>query len=153
MDEPESGLRSDGAPSSRGGADRPHAAAKVRRSPRKLTIPRTQARRATYAVLAVVAILAIGTVGLRFLAGSGWIDSFYFECMLATGEGPPFALTTASAKLFASLMAFLSVASVISAIFFTLGPILIALWRETLEYVEEEAHRLGDDVRSLEHRR
>jgi hypothetical protein len=92
-------------------------------------------------------VLVIGTVGFRIIAGTDWVDSFYFESMLATGQGPPFPLTTDDAKLFASAMAFISVGSVVTAIFFTLGPILARFWRESLEFVEEGARELEHGVR------
>ena len=91
-----------------------------RRGPRRPS----PGRRAVYALFGITAVLVIGTVGFRIIAGTDWVDSFYFESMLATGQGPPFPLTTDDAKLFASAMAFISVGSVVTAIFFTLGPIL-----------------------------
>lgn len=78
------------------------------------------------------------------LTGSSWVDSFYFESMLATGQGPPFPLNTDGAKLFASFMAFLSVGTVLTTVIINLGPILAQLWREGIQ----EAER---DLRMVEH--
>jgi hypothetical protein len=62
--------------------------------------------------------------------------------MLATGQRPPIQLTTDAGKIFASIMAFVSVGSVISALVVTLIPIISQLWREGLEKVEEDAKGL-----------
>ncbi len=86
-------------------------------------------------------VLAIGTVGFYVATGSGWVNSFYFESMLATGQGPPFPLTTDGAELFAAAMAFLSVGTVITTLLLNLGPILGRIWREGFELVERELRR------------
>jgi hypothetical protein len=101
----------------------------------------------------VLIVLAIGSVGFHAIAGTGWVDSFYFESMLATGQGPPFPLTTDAAKLFASAMAFISVGSVVSAIFFTIGPLLHALGREAVEHLEAEAHEVEGELRAATRRK
>ena len=66
--------------------------------------------------------------------------------MLATGQGPPFSLTTDGAKLFASAMAFLSVGTVITTLVLNLGPIFGRLWREGLEAAEREVHRWEEEI-------
>ena len=81
----------------------------------------------------------VGTVGFHLVAGLSPIDSFYFESMLATGQGPPFTLTTDGAKVFASVMAFISVGSVVSTLLFAVGPIVRRFWREEAERIEAEA--------------
>jgi hypothetical protein len=111
-----------------------------------MQLPRSRLRRGVYALIGIAVVLVIGTVGFHVVAGSNWVDSFYFESMLATGQGPPFALTSDTAKLFASLMAFVSVGSVVSAILLTLGPIIMQLWREGVEIVEEEAREVEHEV-------
>jgi hypothetical protein len=70
--------------------------------------------------------------------------------MLATGQGPPLQLTTDTGKLFASVMAFVSVGSVITTLVFTLGPILATVWRESLERVEGEAKKIEEDMKGRE---
>lgn len=109
-------------------------------------MPRTRTRRAIYALLGIAVVLVVGTVGFHAIAGLGWVDAFYFESMLATGQGPPLVLTTDASKLFASLMAFISVGSVVSAILLTLGPIIIQLWRETVELVEQETREIEREI-------
>ncbi len=104
-------------------------------------IRRRRRKRALYSLFAVGTVLALGTVGFYVVTGSGWVSSFYFESMLATGQGPPFPLTTAGAQLFAAAMAFLSVGTVITTLLLNLGPILGRIWREGFELMERELRR------------
>ena len=103
-------------------------------------------RRAIYALSAVAIAEIVGTIGFHVIEGAGWIDSFYFESMLATGQGPPFPLTTDTGKVFASIMGFVSVGSVLSAVFFAVGPILIRLWHEGVEVAEREGRRFEQEA-------
>lgn len=105
---------------------------------RRAAYVRQRRRRILYSLFAIAAVLAVGTVGFFALTGTSWVDSFYFESMLATGQGPPFPLTSDGAKLFASLMAFLSVGTVISTLILNLGPILGRWWREAIEHAERD---------------
>lgn len=118
--------------------------------PRPRTYSPKRLRHAVYSLIAVALVLVLGTLGFHAIAGLDFVDAFYFEAMLATGQGPPFPLTTTSAKLFASLMAFLSVGTVLTSVVFTLGPVAVVLWRETLERVEREARHLEDEFRRRE---
>ena len=52
--------------------------------------------------------LIIGIIGYRFLAGLSWVDSFLEASMILTGMGPVSELTSAGAKMFASVYALLS---------------------------------------------
>ena len=88
--------------------------------------------------------MVVGAAGFHLVAGLSAVDSVYFESMLATGQGPPLTLTTDSAKLFASIMAFVSVGSVVSTLLFAVGPIVRQIWHDSFVFVEEE-------VRALEH--
>ena len=76
-----------------------------------------------------------------------YVNALYFESMLATGQGPPLQLNTDAGKIFASIMAFVSVGSVITTLVFTLGPILTTIWREGLERVEQEAKKIENDIK------
>ena len=100
-------------------------------------------RRAFYALSGIIAVMVVGTVGFHQIEGMGWVNSVYFESMLATGQGPPIQLMTDSGKIFASIMAFVSVGSVITALVVTLVPIIAQLWREGWERAER-------DVKSFE---
>jgi hypothetical protein len=97
-------------------------------------------------VVAVLVVLIIGSVGFHFLAGLDPVDSLYFECMLATGQGPPLVLTSDSAKLFASAMAFLSVGTVLTTLVLNLGPVVGQLWREGVEHAERELRKVEEEV-------
>jgi hypothetical protein len=81
-------------------------------------------------------VVIVGTSGFRAIEGMGWVDAFYFESMLATGQGPPIQLTTDAGKIIASVMGFVSVGSVITSLVFTLVPIISQLWKEGLERIE-----------------
>jgi hypothetical protein len=103
-------------------------------------------RRLIYALSGIVVVLAVGTLGFYFIAGLNAVDSLYFESMLATGQGPPLTLTTNDAKLFASLMAFVSVGSVVSALLFAVGPVVRIVWHNSIVWVERETRELERDV-------
>ncbi|MCI4357790.1 MAG: hypothetical protein L3J95_05455 [Thermoplasmata archaeon] len=103
-------------------------------------------RRAALALGFLGLVLAIGTTGFHLVAGLGWVNSLYFESMLATGQGPPLVLTNDASKLYASVMAFVSVGSTISTAVFTIGPVAARLWHEAAERLEKDAHRLEEEV-------
>ena len=107
---------------------------------------RTAIRRLLWAILGIGVILVIGTVGFHLIAGLSPVDSFYFESMLATGQGPPFVLTTNGSKIFASIMAFVSVGSVVSTLLFAVGPIVRRFWREEVERIEEGARTIEREL-------
>lgn len=88
----------------------------------------------------------VGTIGFHVIEGASWINAFYFESMLATGQGPPFPLATDTGKVFASLMGFVSVGSVVSAIVLTIGPLAVQIWREGIDRFEREARRLTEEA-------
>jgi|SRR5271157_3098621 len=109
-------------------------------------VTRTSIRRLIYALLGIGLVLVIGTVGFHLVAGLSPVDSVYFESMLATGQGPPIQLTTDNSKLFASVMAFVSVGSVVSTLLFAVGPIVRRIWKEEVERIEEGARTLERDI-------
>ncbi len=116
-------------------------------------IVRRRHRRIAYSLIAIGIVLVIGTIGFAELTGSGWINSFYFECMLATGQGPPFPLTTNAGKLFASFMAFISIGTVLTTLVVNLGPVFGRLWREGIEEAEHEIRKLEREMSAELHRR
>jgi hypothetical protein len=103
-----------------------------------------------YALSGIVVVMIIGTVGFHLIEGMNYVNAVYFESMLATGQGPPLQLNTDAGKLFASVMAFVSVGSVITSLVFTLGPILTMIWREGIERAEKGARKLEEDVKERE---
>jgi hypothetical protein len=108
--------------------------------------PRNRTRRAFYSITAIILVLVLGTLGFHTIANLSYVDSFYFESMMAAGQGPPFTLVSDAAKIFASIMGFVSLGAVATTIIFTLGPILADLWREGVERVEEEARAVEKEL-------
>jgi hypothetical protein len=98
-------------------------------------------RRALVSIIVIALVLVIGTLGFEGFTGAGWVNAFYFECMLATGQGPPFSLKTDAAKLFASAMAFVSVGTVFTTLLLNIGPLVGRIWREGIEAAEREIRR------------
>jgi hypothetical protein len=107
-------------------------------------------RRAFYAVSAILTVMVVGTVGFHYIEGMNWVNSVYFESMIATGQGPPITLSTDAGKIFASVMAFVSVGSVITALLVTLSPIVAQLWRQGLEKAERDVIELKKDAEKIE---
>ncbi len=108
--------------------------------------PRSRKRRVFYAFTGIVAVMVVGTAGFHEIEGMSWVNAVYFESMLATGQGPPIQLTTDAGKVFASVMAFVSVGSVITALFVTLIPIVSQIWREGWEMAEKDAKALEREL-------
>ncbi|HLY77112.1 MAG TPA: hypothetical protein VKT21_04440 [Thermoplasmata archaeon] len=103
-------------------------------------------RRLVYSLLGIGVVLVAGAVGFHLIAGLDAVDSIYFESMLATGQGPPLTLTTGTAKIFASIMAFVSVGSVVSTLLFAVGPVVRQVWHNSLVFVEKEVRTLEQDL-------
>ncbi len=101
--------------------------------------------RGFYTSLLIISVLGIGTIGMHIIEGFSYLDSFYFISMIATGQGPPPALnvSTATGKIFVSLMAFLSVGSMVASFGFLFGPFLGKLWRIGVFKFEKELHHLS----------
>jgi hypothetical protein len=103
-------------------------------------------RRIIYALSLIASVMVVGIVGFHYIEGMDYVNALYFESMLATGQGPPLTLTTDNGKVFASIMAFVSVGSILTTIVYTLGPVLSSIWREGLERVEKEARTVEKDI-------
>jgi hypothetical protein len=104
----------------------------------------TAKRRLVYALTGIGVVLIAGSIGFHLIAGLDAVNSVYFESMLATGQGPPLPLTGDNAKIFASIMAFVSVGSVVSTLLFAVGPVVRQVWHNSLEWVEDEVRELED---------
>ena len=103
-------------------------------------------RRVFYAFSGIIVVMVVGIIGFHQIEGMNWVNAIYFESMLATGQGPPLTLTTDTGKIFASVMAFVSVGSVITALVVTLIPLISQLWREGLETAERDVKALERDL-------
>jgi len=99
-------------------------------------------KRAFFSIVVLAIVMAIGTIGMMFLEGWDPVTSFYFMALLATAEGPALSPLTVAGKLFASLMAFVSIGAAISAITFTFGPLFGYALREGFSYIEKEDDKL-----------
>lgn len=113
-----------------------------------MRIPSSFWKRAAYALALIVAVVVIGTVAMHAIEGWSYLDSFYFTSFIATGQGPPGNLQPDSplGKVFSSVLAFVSVGTVITALLFLFGPFLGRLLKEGEEKLEE----IGREVRELE---
>ncbi len=98
-------------------------------------------RRALVALVAVVSVMAVGTIGMKALTGWTWIDSFYFTAMIATAQGPPNPPPNFLAKVFAAVMAFVSIGVLITSIGTLFGPYLGYLFHKGVMFAERERER------------
>jgi voltage-gated potassium channel len=108
-------------------------------SRRRIRIPSSIWRRAVYAFALIVAVVLLGTLAMHAIEGWSYLDSFYFTSFIATGQGPPGNLQPDSplGKVFSSILAFVCVGTVISALLFLFGPFLGRVFREGEEKLEE----------------
>jgi hypothetical protein len=101
-------------------------------------------RRGVYALLAVAVVMAAGTVGTKLLAGWSWIDSFYFMSMVATAQGPPNAPPNFWSKIFVSIMAFVSIGTLISAVGTIFGPFLGYLMHKGITFAQKQDQKMTE---------
>ncbi len=94
-----------------------------------------------YSLGLVGSVLMVGTIGFHLIEKTSYLDAFYLTSMIATAQGPSQTPVTAAGKVFACLMAFLSIGTVVAAAGFLFGPFLGQLWRIGHERWEEEAKR------------
>lgn len=114
------------------------------KTPRRRRIPKSFWSRAAYSFALIVGVELVGTVSMHFIEGWTLLDSFYFTSFIATGQGPPSNLLVSdpAGKIFSSILAFVSVGTVITALLFLFGPFLGVVLREG----EEKAEEVGRDV-------
>jgi hypothetical protein len=108
-------------------------------------------KRAFYSIAILALVMAIGTIGIMVLESWDLVTSFYFMSLLATAEGPAQAPMTVGGKIFASIMAFLSIGATISAITFTFGPLFGSILKEGFAYVEREEDKLKTRLERKDH--
>ena len=99
---------------------------------------RSPLKRGLLSFLLVFVVMTLGTVGIHVLENFSWVDAFYFMSMIATAQGPSFSPTTSAGKIFVSVMAFISVGSVVASLGFIFGPFLGKLWKVGIDKFEEE---------------
>ena len=100
-------------------------------------------RRAGIAILAVLLVMVVGTIGVKILTASSltpysWVYSFYFMSMIATAEGPPGAPPNDATSIFISIMAFISIGTLITAVGTIFGPFLGFLFHKGVMFAEKE---------------
>ena len=103
---------------------------------------RSHWKRGLYSLLLVTAVVAVGTLGMHQLERMSYLDAFYFMSMIATAQGPMVIPATAAGKLFAALMAYISVGSVVASLGFFFGPFFGQLWHVGMKWLEEEIHSI-----------
>jgi len=99
-------------------------------------------RRTLYALLLLAAVMIVGTEGLHMIEGWSYIDSVYFMSLLATTQGPTEIPRTDTGKIFASIMAFVSVGAALSSAAFIFGPAFGKLMKEGIFFIEKEERRM-----------
>ena len=99
--------------------------------------------RAIYCFALAAFVLLFGTLGMHWIEGFSYLDSFYFTSMIATGQGPaPNAVPdTPLGKLFTCLLAFVSIGSMAVSLGFLFGPFLGKLLKIGAHKLDEELHR------------
>ena len=102
---------------------------------------RSPLKRGVLALVFISSLMTMGTLGMRYLEGYSYLDAFYFMSMIATAQGPVVVPQTAAGKIFASLMAFVSVGGGVAALGFLFGPFFGKIWRIGVEHLEEELRR------------
>ncbi len=95
------------------------------------------------AIVVIVCVLLVGTLVFHFLEGYGFVYSFYFTSMLATGEGPPVTPAGSLGQIAASIMSFVGIGTVAVSLVFVFGPV----FRRFLHY---EEGLIEKDIRGLE---
>jgi hypothetical protein len=120
-----------------------------RRRHRRHLVSPSQLRLAVYALIAVGVCELVGTVGFHVMENFTWVDSFYEESMLATGQGPAINLTHDSSKIFASIMGFISLGSTLTSIVVALAPIVARFWHEARLVAERDAREIEADLHRL----
>lgn len=118
---------------------------------RRRGIPESFWIRAAYSFALIAAVVLAGTVAMHLIEGWSYLDSFYFTSFIATGQGPPSNLQPGSplGKVFSSVLAFVSVGTVVTALLFLFGPFL----GRVLKAGEEKLEEVERDIEGLEGRR
>ena len=98
-------------------------------------------KRGLLSLLLLSSLMLIGTFGMHVIEGMPVIDAFYFMSMIATAQGSDIVPVTVAGKIFAALMAFISVGAGVASLGFIFGPFLGKLWHVGVVHIEEELHK------------
>jgi len=107
-------------------------------------VPHSFLVRALYSFTLIAVVVLAGTIAMHIIEGWSYLDSFYFTSFIATGQGPPANLDpqTSVGKVFSSVLAFISVGTVVTALLFLFGPFLGRVLRVGVEKVEEAGREM-----------
>ncbi len=107
-------------------------------------------KRGLYFLGITILIMGGGTAGFHLIERFGWMDSFYFASLIATGQGVPPSITTVTSlgKFFTCGFAFISAGSMVASLGFLFGPFLGSLFRIGVIKLEEEFHFGKSDDKS-----
>ena len=94
-------------------------------------------------MLLIASVMLIGTLGVHWIEQMPFLDAFYFMSMIATAQGPATIPHTNEGKIFAAIMSFISIGTVVAALGFLFGPFFGKLWKVGVEHLEEELHLKG----------
>ncbi len=94
--------------------------------------------------------MTVGTVGIERLTGWDWVDSFYFMSMIATAQGPPNQPPNDAAKIFAAVMAFVSIGLLVTALGTIFGPYLGYLFHKGVLFADKEFAKLEEEHKQKE---
>lgn len=94
--------------------------------------------RALYASALIIFVMVLGTVGMRAFEKMSWMDAFYFMSMIATAQGSAFTPISVGGKVFAAIMAFVSVGFVLTAMTFLIGPLMGRLFKVGFEKYDDD---------------
>ena len=111
---------------------------------------RSAVKRGIFSFVIVAAVMAVGTAGMHRIESMPWLKAFYFMSMIATAQGPAVTPQTDAGLLFASVMAFVSVGTVVAALGFIFGPFFGLLWRIGIDKFEGELHLLKKNKQEAE---
>lgn len=98
--------------------------------------------RAFYSFILIIVVLGVGIWVLHEIEHYSYLYAFFFMSMLATGQGPPIVPATSMGKIFTSIMAFISVGTVVFALGFIFGPFFSRIVRISEQKILEEEHRI-----------
>jgi hypothetical protein len=104
------------------------------------------AKRTAIALSAILLVMGVGIIGMKSLSpGWTWIESFYFMAMLGTAEGPPMTPPTFWGEIFAGVMSFVSIGTLITAAGIIFGPALGYLFEKGRHFAHEEMRKAGEE--------
>ncbi len=94
--------------------------------------------RTLHSVVILTLVIVIGTLGMHYLEDWSYVESFYFVSLIASTQGPTATPHTDAGKIFASILAFVSVGAALSAVAFIFGPLFGTLVKVGIDHAENQ---------------